>query len=189
MKSIKGKVESILVTPKDETISRPIAGGIFTHEGLIGDRHFGVTTLSNSRYPEFDRGTIIRNRRQVSLVSCEELAAIAQELNLNEIIPEWLAANILVSGIPHFTQLPIGTRFFFEGGLVLFNDGENFPCKTPARTVQSQFAEMEGLQDGFIKAAMHKRGLVGWVECPGQLLIGETFEIKLPPVWKNLWGD
>ena len=48
---------------------------------------------------------------------------------------------------------------------------------------------MEGLQDGFIKAAMHKRGLVGWVECPGQLLIGETFEIKLPPVSKNLWGD
>lgn len=187
MQKITGKIESIFITPKNENISVPVEGGIFTNEGLIGDRHFGVMALSNSRHPEFDRGTIIRNRRQISMVSKEELSEIAAELNLDEIKPEWLAANLLVSGIPHFTQLPVGARLFFEGGLVLFNDGENLPCKIPARTVQEQFPNTEGIQDKFIKAATHKRGLVAWVECPEKLLPGSTIDIRLPKVWRNLW--
>ena len=187
MTKFTGRVDSILITPKNENISVPVEGGIFTNEGLLGDRHFGVMALSNSRYPEFSRGTVIRNRRQISLVSKEELSEIAAELNLNEIRPDWLAANLLVSGIPHFTQLPIGTRFFFEGGLVLFNDGENSPCHVIARTIQEKFPNVEGIQNRLIKAATHKRGLVAWVECPEKLMPGATFEVKLPKMWQNLW--
>ncbi|PKO07134.1 MAG: hypothetical protein CVU41_03430 [Chloroflexi bacterium HGW-Chloroflexi-3] len=188
MPEIKGRVEALFITPKGENISKPIEGGIFTNEGLIGDRHFGVTMLSNSRTPEFQRGAIIRNRRQVSLVSQDELDATAKELDIDEIKPEWLAANLLISGIPHFSQLPVGARLFFDGGLVLFNDGENFPCKIPAKTVQNQYKHKEGIQEKFIKAAMHRRGLVAWVEHPSQLISPSTFEVELPPVWKNLWG-
>lgn len=189
MAKITGKVESILITPKHENISVPVEGGIFTNEGLIGDRHFGVLTLSDSRFPEFDRGTMIRNRRQISLVSKEELSEVASILKLDEIKPDWLAANLLVSGIPHFTQLPVGTRFFFEGGLVLFNDGENSPCHIPSRTVQEQFPNIDGIQKNFIKAATHKRGLVAWVECPEKLMPGATIEVRLPKVWQNLWDS
>lgn len=187
MREINGNVEALFITPKGENISKPIEGGIFTNEGLIGDRHFGVTILSNSRTPEFQRGTIIRNRRQISLVSQEELDAIAEELGVDEVKPEWLAANLLISGIPHFSQLPVGARLFFEGGLVLFNDGKNFPCKIPARTVQNQFEQKEGIHQNFIKAAMHRRGLVAWVEHPSQLVTPSTCEVELPPVWKNIW--
>lgn len=189
MTKIIGKVESILITPKNENKSVSVEGGIFTNEGLIGDRHNGVLTLSDSRFPEFERGTLIRNRRQISLVSKEELSEVASELNLDEIKPEWLAANLLVSGIPHFTQLPVGTRFLFDGGLVLFNDGENSPCHIIARTVQEQFPNIEGIQNNLIKAAMHKRGLVAWVECPEKLMPGSKIEVRLPKMWQNLWDD
>ena len=187
MREIKGNVQAVFITPKGENISKPIEGGIFTNEGLIGDRHFGIMMLSNSRTPEFQRGTIIRNRRQVSLVSQEELDAIAKELGLDEIKPEWLAANLLISGIPYFSLLPVGARLFFEGGLVLFNDGENLPCKIPAKTVQNQFEHIEGIQQNFVKAAMHRRGLVAWVEHPSQLVTPSTCEVEIPPVWKNFW--
>jgi hypothetical protein len=189
MQKIKGIVEALFITPKGENISKPIEGGIFTNEGLIGDRHFGVMMLSNSRTPEFQRGTIIRNRRQVSLVSQEDLDATAKELGIDEIKPEWLAANLLISGIPNFSHLPVGARFFFDGGLVLFNDGENLPCKIPAKTVQNQYHQIEGIQQNFIRAAMHRRGLVAWVEHPSQLITPSTFEVELPTVWKNLWGE
>lgn len=187
MQKIDGKVEALFVTPKGETISRHIEGGIFTHEGIIGDRHFGVTMLSNSRTPEFPLGTVIRNRRQVSLVSQEDLFTIAKELGVKEIIPEWLAANLLISGIPHFSQLPIGARLFFEGGLVLFNNGRNLPCKIPAKIIQNQYRQTEGLQQKFIQAATRRRGLVAWVEHPSQLVAGSTCSVELPPVWENLW--
>lgn len=187
MQKIEGKVEAVFVTPKGENISRPIEGGIFTNEGLLGDRHFGVMMLSNSRTPEFPPGTVIRNRRQISLVSQKDLDAIAQELEIEEIKAEWLAANLLISGIPHFSQLPTGARLFFEGGLVLFNNGENHPCKIPAKIIQNQYAQTEGLQQKFIKAATSRRGLVAWVEHPSQLFAKSNCSVKLPPVWKNLW--
>jgi hypothetical protein len=187
MANIIGKVEAVLITPKGENVSKLIDGGIFTNEGLIGDRHFGVTSLSNSRHPEFPRGSVIRNRRQISLVSQEELTQIAEILGVKKIKPDWLAANLLISGIPHFSLLPVGARLFFDGGMVLFNDGENNPCHIPAKTVQINYSHMEGVQKEFVKAAMHKRGLVAWVEHPGTLMTGATCTIELPPVWKNLW--
>ncbi len=188
MQKIEGKVEALFITPKGENISRKIEGGIFTNEGMIGDRHFGVMMLSNSRTPEFPRGTVIRNRRQVSLVSQEELLAIARELEVEEIKPEWLAANLLISGIDHFSLLPIGARLFFDGGLVLFNDGKNLPCKIPAKIIQNQYEHVADIQQKFISTSIHRRGLVAWVEHPSQLAAGVTCTVELPPVWENLWG-
>jgi MOSC domain-containing protein YiiM len=172
-----------------ENISKKIEGGIFTNEGLIGDRHSGVMSISRSREPEFPLGSVIRNRRQISLVSQEELVQIAENLGVEKIKPDWLAANLLISGIQHFTQLPVGARFFFEGGLVLFNDGENNPCHIPAKTVQDNYEHIEGIQKEFIKAAMHKRGLLAWVEHPGTLIAGATCTVELPPLWNNFWQE
>jgi hypothetical protein len=34
---------------------------------------------------------------------------------------------------------------------------------------------------GFVKAAMHKRGVVGWVEAEGAISVGDAVTIWIPP--------
>ena len=53
-----------------------------TFEGFAGDRHAGLTMASGSRTPQYPRGTEIRNSRQVSCVSQEDLDAVAGALGL-----------------------------------------------------------------------------------------------------------
>ena len=50
----------------------------------------------------------IRNDRQISIVSAEELALIAKELHVPEVKPEWLGANLLISGIPNLSAPVMG---------------------------------------------------------------------------------
>ena len=71
-----------------------------TFEGLEGDLHAGLTRLSDVRVPQYPRGTVIRNTRQFSMLSIEELAEIAQAMQLPEVRPEWTGANFapLVQG-------------------------------------------------------------------------------------------
>ena len=58
------------------------------------------------------RGTEILNRRQITIVSVEELDRIAEELGVESVLPEWLGANILVKGFPELTKLTMGSSFF-----------------------------------------------------------------------------
>ena len=59
-----------------------------TFEGFVGDQHIGLTRRSDVRVPHYPRGTIIRNTRQVSMLSLEEMADIAAALQLPEVLPE-----------------------------------------------------------------------------------------------------
>ncbi len=77
MEKITGTVEQVLITPDNKNLSDPIEFGNFTFEGLVGDRHYGFTMSSNSRQPEYPRGTEIRNKRQITILSKEELSEIA----------------------------------------------------------------------------------------------------------------
>jgi hypothetical protein len=81
--------------------------------GFPGDRHHGVTMRSGGRTSHYPRGTEIRNNRQYSLLSVEELAEVAAALQLPGIHPEWLGANLVLSGIQGLTLLPPMTRLFF----------------------------------------------------------------------------
>jgi len=147
---------------------------VFT--GLEGDKHAGFTAPADSRTPWYPRGTEMRNSRQVSLVSVEELAEVAAALGVPEIRAEWLGANLLVGGIPGFTLLPPNTRLLFENGAALIITAENMPCNGPARVIAQQTgrAETEAL---FPKLAIHKRGLVACVDRPGIICIGEKIRI------------
>jgi len=144
--------------------------------GLEGDKHAGFTAPADSRTPWYPRGSEMRNNRQVSLVSVEELAEVALALGVPEVRAEWLGANLLVEGIPNFTLLPPNTRLLFAGGAALIVTAENLPCKGPAQVVAQQtgLAETEAR---FIKLAMHKRGLVACVDRPGIICAGETIRI------------
>ena len=181
MVKMTGKVEKVFIAPEvDSLVSQARPKVEVNFEGIQGDRHAGLTMLSNSRTPYYPRGTRIRNSRQVSIVSVEELALIAERMGLEKILPEWLGANLLISGIPQMTQLASGLRLFFENGVTLVNDGENKPCLSAGKSIEEQSGIQNNLAQAFPKKGMGLRGLVAWVEKPGLILPNETITIQLP---------
>jgi len=176
-----GSVLGVLVArDPDDLVSTPQEQATLTFAGLEGDRHAGITRRAGGRTPFYPVGTEIRNDRQVSLVSAEELAQVAATLGLPEIRAEWLGANLLLGGIPSLTLLPPATRLFFSGGVVLVVSGENLPCSNPGRVLQIQFPAVSDLASEFPRAALHKRGLVAVVERPGSLRVGEEVHVQIP---------
>ena len=148
--------------------------------GLEGDRHFGLTMKSNVRQKHHPRGTELRNSRQLSILSEEELVQIATELAVPRVSWEWLGGNLCVKGCEALTALPPSTRLLFPSGACLVVDSENLPCRGPGRIVHQQFAELPQLDSRFVKAAFHRRGLVAWVERQGAIEIGNTVELIRP---------
>jgi MOSC domain-containing protein YiiM len=114
--------------------------------GIAGDRHYGFTFPSNARYPMYPRRTEIRNSRQFSIISQEEMKEVAARLNIAEIPPEWLGANLLTSGIPSLTLLPPSSRLTFPGGAVLIVQGENNPCTHVGRVFMEKLPDQIKLE-------------------------------------------
>ena len=180
--NIEGSVRGVYYVPTaGETIeSVALEAAQVTLEGFPGDRHAGMTMRSDSRTSFYARGTTIRNGRQVSIVSVEELAQAAHSMGIDEIRPEWLGANLAFAGIPHLTQLPPGTRLFFPGEVVLIVQAENGPCLTAGRAIQSHFPDRPGLDARFPVQALHLRGVVACVERPGTIRPGEGVRALVP---------
>ncbi|MCE1255173.1 MAG: MOSC domain-containing protein [Anaerolineae bacterium] len=179
--NIEGKVEQVLIAPDPERLESeacPLVEVSFS--GFNGDRHSGLTMRSGGRTPYYERGTEIRNSRQVSIVSIEELIQISDAMNLPRILPEWLGANLCLSGIPRLSQLPPATRLFFESGVTLVVEGENKPCTLAGKAIEEQFPDRDKLAQLFPKAGIGLRGLVAWVEKPGFLRPGEKLTLKIP---------
>ena len=146
--------------------------------GAIGDRHHGVTMSSDVRQKEvFDRGTEIRNHRQLSIVDVAELAEIAAALGIEEIAPGTIADNICTSGVPHLTTLEPMSRLAFASGAVLMTGGRNAPCTIAGRMVQARYGSAA---EKFPKAAFDLRGITAWVERPGPIRAGDEVRV-LPP--------
>lgn len=187
MKNIEGVLKKILVTHEGERISEEVSKGEITFEGLKGDCHYGLTLLTHGREPEYPKGTLIRNNRQITILSLEELNEIAKILDIPNVDISWLAGNLLVSGVKNLSLLPYGARFIFSNGVVLTAGGENFPCSAPAKTTQSFYPAKEGITREFVKAAMHRRGIIAWVERPGIITPEESFRIENPEPWNPVW--
>jgi hypothetical protein len=151
-----------------------------TLEGLEGDRHAGFTRRADARVPQYPRGTEIHNSRQVSLVAEEELAAIAANMGVPVIEPEWIGANLVLRGVPNLSHLPPMTRISFPERTALALEGENHPCVFPGKAIQYAYPEVPGLGKRFPKAAYHLRGVVGWVERAGMIRVGDTVQIDVP---------
>jgi MOSC domain-containing protein YiiM len=151
-----------------------------TLAGCDGDHHAGLTRVSGGRSSRYPRGTEIRNSRQVSILSAEELAEVAAAMGLPEIQPEWLGANLMVEGIPALTLLPPATRLYFPQDTALVVLGENHPCTTAGGAIQAQYPGMAGLAQQFPSAALHRRGIVAWVERAGIIAAGDTVQVEFP---------
>jgi hypothetical protein len=82
-----GKVEGLYTTPNNDTfVTERREELLFSLEGIPNNRHFGIERLSGGREKKFyERGTLIRNNRQWSAVSVEELKHIAETMQLHEI--------------------------------------------------------------------------------------------------------
>jgi hypothetical protein len=147
--------------------------------GPEGDCHTGDTRLSDVRTLQtYKRDTVIRNVRQITLISAEEMAEVAATMELPEMNASWLGANILTSGIPDLTLLPPSSRLQFPSGATLVIDMENMPCRQVADVIAKSYPEKSSL---FVKAAAHKRGLTAWVEREGEIYLGDDIKVFIPP--------
>ncbi len=138
-----------------------------------------AATSQNSRMlQQYRRGTPVANTRQVSILSVEQLAEIADLLGIPELRPEWVGANLVTAGIPELTFLPPSTRMMFSSGATLIVDGENAPCRYVGDVIEKHHP---GQGMAFPKLARSKRGLVAWVEREGSISVGDEIVLHIPP--------
>ena len=170
--------------------SVPLTEMPLSFAGFAGESHAGLTRPSCGRVlKQFPRGTEIRNVRQLSLVSAEEMAEVAQDMGLEaadrERLWAWAGASLVVEGIPDFSHLPPSSRLQGPDGVTLVIDMENRPCQEPAVTTEKA---RPGLGKTFKAAATGKRGVTAWVEREGILRPGDVLTLHIPDqrAWAHL---
>lgn len=146
--------------------------------GLTGERHAGENRASCVRVSNlYPKGTEIRNVRQLSILSAEELELIAADMGLETVNPADLGANLVLKGIPDFTFVPPSSRLQAPDGTVLTIDMENRPCIFPGKEIEKSHA---GFGPKFKPAARNRRGVTAWVERPGALQLGDQLRLFIP---------
>lgn len=177
---ITGKIVWIGHVPdRDVSLtSAPCEDAQLTYAGIPGEAHGGLTRPAcvrvRSQYP---KDTEIRNVRQLSVMSAEELAEVAADCGLDAFDPRHIGASLVISGIPDFTHLPPSSRLQFPDGSAIVVDMENRPCHLPAKPIN---ADHPGAGDKFKAAAKGKRGVTAWVEREGHIHVGDTVRLHIP---------
>ncbi len=176
-----------VVADRDAALpSAPVQTITATFAGPMGEAHGGLTRPSCSRVKgQYPANTTIRNVRQFSILSAEDLAAIAADMGLATLDPALVGATLVIDGIPDFTHLPPSSRLQAAGGCTLVVDMENRPCTLPARPIEDRHPTFG---KRFKPAAQGRRGVTAWVEREGTLTLGETITLHIPdqPVWAHL---
>jgi MOSC domain-containing protein YiiM len=187
-RTLKGRVAGLFHALGDTFETEPVSRLELTFDGIEGDRHAGMVRKATAREPWHSRNTVVRNERQLSILSPDELAAVAEALKIPQLPPEWVGANIVIEGIPHLTRLPPRTILMFEGGATVRIDGDNAPCRKTGAAISRHVPGRPDIELGFVGAARHRRGLVGWVESEGRVKLGEivTARIWEQPVYPGL---
>lgn len=153
-----------------------------TLAGIPGDRHSGFHKSAGVREKNlYPKGTPMANHRQWSALSVEELKAIADDMQVEDVLPEYLGANFVFSGIPELSRLPSLSRIRIgkkpnQATLVVYE--ENEPCKIPQDAMEKAGVVITGKP--FVKAALRRRGLVGWVEKGARVQPGDPVEVFVP---------
>jgi hypothetical protein len=176
----QGRVEALFSKPsRDDGFVKPARESLkLLFSGPDGDCHAGLTRASDSRtLPVYPRNIEIRNVRQMTVISVEEMEEVARSMNLGAIDPTWLGANLMARGIPDLTLLPPSTRLQFPSGATLVVDMENLPCSQVSKVI-TEVHPTEGPE--FVKAAKSKRGVTAWVEREGNVKRGDAITVWLP---------
>ncbi len=163
---------------EDSLRAHPVSHLDLSFDGDAGARHEGVLRPSCSRMTMlYPKGTEIRNVRQLSVLSQEEMNAIAAQIGLESLDPALLGVSVVLRGIPDFTHVPPSSRLQAASGLTLTIDMENRPCHFPGQEIE---AEAPGHGKGFKSAAADRRGVTAWVERPGQITLGDRMRLFVP---------
>jgi len=181
--TIEGRVVAVLRTADPghfETVAvETLALGL---AGIDGDRHAGHVRRSGGREPWYARGTPIRNDRQVTVVSVEELAEVAARLGVAVVEPAWIGANLVIEGVPRLSFLPRGSRIVLAGGAVVAVEDQNAPCRIAGRGIAGHLGDA-ALELAFPREARGLRGVVASVERAGEVATGDTATVKVPEQW------
>lgn len=149
-----------------------------TFAGPEGEDHGGLTRPSCSRVlSQYPRDTVIRNTRQLCVMSAEEIAAIATKMGIDALDPSYMGATMVIEGISDFTHVPPSARLQAASGATIVIDMENRPCVLPARGIEE---DMPGCGAAFKAAAKNRRGVTAWVEREGMLVLGERMQLHIP---------
>lgn len=184
---LKGCVIAVLTTNQADGPSSFATQQVDTlrlnYDGIPADRHAGHLRNSGAREPWYKRGTEMRNERQLSLLSPDEMAEIAHRLGVPAVEAEWIGANVVVDGLARFSMLPPGTRLTFEHGAVVVIDGQNSPCRYAGGAIAANYPDRPDIELDFVKVAKRLRGLVGWVERPGMISAGDEVTARIREQW------
>jgi hypothetical protein len=184
---VHGRCVALMVEDKAYPQTRRVDMLTLELTGLSGTRHYGFTRKAGAREPWYKRGMEMRSGRQLTVVSQEDLAAIATIMGLPKIEPEWIGANIVVTGVPHVSFLPSGTRIHFADATVVV-EAQNAPCRIAGKAIAQHVAPggaPGGIELDFAQKAKGLRGVVASVERAGPVRTGEDIVVKVPPQW--LW--
>jgi len=161
------------------------------------DRHFGdMRVARNYQIGKKWAGRYVRNERQVSIATLQDLESIASKLELTEIIldrgisigrfmSQALAVNVVISGADDLTEyLGPGTKLFCgdeETGTILGISEAHLPCSKPALTIaRSLNLEIRELKGRFKDVAKTRRGYVASVYSPGIIALEDSLDAQLP---------
>jgi hypothetical protein len=156
-----------------------------SYAGFEEDVHAGVTRPSCVRMTAtYPKGTEIRNVRQLSILSAEEMTLIAADMGLDALDPIHLGVSIVIKGIPDFTHIPPNSRLQADSGATITIDMENRPCVLPAREIEQ---DSPGHGPKFKAAAKDRRGVTAWIEREGVLKLGDELRLFIPdqPAWQH----
>lgn len=167
------------VTNRDADLASIERSDMFaSFAGAADEDHGGLTRASCSRVvTQYPRGTEIRNTRQFSVVSAEELATIADNMGIDRLDPSWIGASVVISGLPDFTHVPPSSRLQFASGATLVVDMLNRPCHLPVEVIDRH---LPGDGRKFKAAAKGLRGVTAWVEREGELRVGDSVDLHIP---------
>lgn len=101
-RKLNGSVRSVYIATGQNFLTHKTDRLECNSGGIIGDYHNGHTRKAGGREPWYERGTPIRNDRQLSLVSKAELEKIATAMGIERVAPEWIGANIVIDDIADF---------------------------------------------------------------------------------------
>ncbi|MBN7787380.1 MOSC domain-containing protein [Ponticoccus gilvus] len=163
---------------REELLAEPCAALDLTFEGIAGSVHGGALREACSRVKaQYSRGTPIRNERQLSLVSEEELAQIAATLGMDHIDPARMGASMVLRGLPDFSHLPPSSRLQAPSGATLWVDMQNRPCQFPARSLSKVAGDKA---KRFKPAAAGLRGVTASVAREGRIAVGDRLTLHIP---------
>lgn len=172
--------------------SKSMTAATVNFEGIQGEVHGGLYRQSDTRTMALhERGITIRNVRQVSIMSTEEVEDIRREMGLGQLNPAWMGTSLVLSGIPDLSHVPPSSRLQAPSGCTLVVDMENPPCCQPGEVIQKELPGV-GTAGAFKRAACNRRGITAWVERPGTLKLGDELKLFTPAqrAWRphNTWS-